>query len=185
MCPHSQNLSFFPISEMLDYFYCCSSTGVSIFPQPLPPAWPIPTSHSRSYSPLALSMCPLYMFLDDSSSFSHFIPSLVPSGYCQFVLYFNASGCILLAYWFCLLGSTYRWDHVVFVCHRLAYLLTICSLVPSMLLWKIGAPPFFLLHGIPSWKCTIVFWSTHLLWAHRLLPALAYCKLCCYAHWGA
>ena len=45
----------------------------------------------------------------------------LPSGYCQFVLYFNVSGYILLACLFCWLGSTYRWDHKVFVFHHLAY----------------------------------------------------------------
>ena len=45
-------------------------------------------------------------------------PSPLPSGYCHFVLYFNVSGCILLACW---LGSTYRWDHMVSVFHCLSY----------------------------------------------------------------
>ena len=39
----------------------------------------------------------------------------------QFVLYFHISGSILLACLFCCLGSTYRWDHMVFVFHQLAY----------------------------------------------------------------
>ena len=39
----------------------------------------------------------------------------------QFVLKFNVSGYILLAYWFCWLGPTYRWDHMVFVFYCLAY----------------------------------------------------------------
>ena len=34
--------------------------------------------------------------------------SLLPSGYCQFLLYFSVSGSILLACLFCWLGSTYR-----------------------------------------------------------------------------
>ena len=41
-------------------FYCCSSTVVSIFPPPQPS--PAPPS---ILPPLALSMCPLYMSLDD------------------------------------------------------------------------------------------------------------------------
>ena len=48
-------------------------------------------------------------------------PSLLPSGYCQFVLYFNVSHYILLPYFFCWLGSTYRWDHMIFFFHCLAY----------------------------------------------------------------
>ena len=53
-----------------------------------------------------------------------FIPllSLPPCpGSCQFVLYFNVSDYILLTCLFCSLGSTYRWDHIVFVFHHLAY----------------------------------------------------------------
>ena len=61
-----------------------------------------PTSHPQSYPLLALSMGPLYIFLDLTfSPFSLIIPSLLPSGYCQFVLYFNVSGSILLTCLFC------------------------------------------------------------------------------------
>ena len=44
--------------------FCCSSTVVYIFPPLLTPTAAIPTSHPRSYPSLALSMGPLYMFLD-------------------------------------------------------------------------------------------------------------------------
>ena len=47
--------------------------------------------------------------------------SPVLSGYCQSVLYFNVSGYILLACLFCWLGSTYMWDHMVFLFHHLAF----------------------------------------------------------------
>ena len=55
------------------------------------------------------------------SFFSQLSPLPLPSGYCQFVLNFNVSGYILLAYLFCWLGSTYTWDHMVFIFHHLAY----------------------------------------------------------------
>ena len=57
---------------------------------------PIPTSHPRSYPSLALSTCPLYVFLDDPFSFPPIFPLLLPSGYCQFVL---ISVCLVI---FCL-----------------------------------------------------------------------------------
>ena len=38
-------------------------------------------------------------------------PSLLPSGHCQFILYFHVSGSILFTCLFCWLGSTYQWDH--------------------------------------------------------------------------
>ena len=55
-----------------------------------------------------------------------------------------------------------------------------------MLLWRVGALSSFLLCSIPLCKCTVVFWSTHLLMgtAHTLLLTLGYCMLCCYEHWG-
>ena len=80
-----------------------------------------PTSHSRSYPCLALSMCPLYLFPDDPYPFSPVIHSHLPSAYCQCVLYFHVCGYILLACLFCWLGSTFGWDHMAFVFHRLAY----------------------------------------------------------------
>ena len=86
-----------------------------------PPCLPFSTSHPQSYSPLALSVGPSYMFLDDPSHSFPCYPSPCPSGYCQFALYFNVTGYILLACLFCWLGSTYRWDHMVFVFHHLAY----------------------------------------------------------------
>ena len=48
-------------------FNCCPSTVVSISLHHSYPTPAILTSHPWSYSPLALSMCPLYMFLDDPS----------------------------------------------------------------------------------------------------------------------
>ena len=68
-------------------FYCCSTTVVPIFHPPLSLTPTIPTSHTQSYPLLSLSMGPLYMFLDGPSPFFPVIPSQLPSGYCQFVLF--------------------------------------------------------------------------------------------------
>ena len=43
-----------------------------------------------------------------------------------------------------------------------------CSPVPPMLSQRVYAPSFSLLHRIPLYKCTIIFWST--------LPVLGYCN---------
>ena len=83
------------------------------FPPPLPPTPPIPTSHPWSY-PLWFCPCVLYTCSWKPFPFPPVIPSHLPSGYCQFVLNFSVSGYILLACLFCWLGSTYRWDHMVF-----------------------------------------------------------------------
>ena len=100
------------------------------------PWWPFP------YYPL-LSLSPLL------------------SGYWQFVLYFNVSGCILIAFLFHWLGSTYRWGHMVIHSPPGLFNLEKCFPVPSIQSQMKGAPSFFLLQSIPLCKCTTGFWSTH------------------------
>ena len=69
--------------------------------------------------PFGLSMGSLYMLLNNPSpSFPHYPLPLSPL-VTVFVLYFHVCGYILLAGMFCWLGSTYRWDHTVFVFHSL------------------------------------------------------------------
>ena len=64
-------LEMIPCQIYINFFYCCSSTVVSIFIPPRPPTPPIPASYPQT--PLALSMCPLYMYLDNPSPiFSHY-----------------------------------------------------------------------------------------------------------------
>ena len=69
------------------FFIVVQVQFVSIFPSPLSSALPVPTSHPQSYSSLALSMCPSYMFLDDLSPFPPIIPSPLSSGYCHSLLF--------------------------------------------------------------------------------------------------
>ena len=73
---------------------------------------------------------------------------------------------------------------MVFVFHHLAYFTQQNVPVPSILSLKLGVLSF----------CRMVFHCVNVLqffnpliqqWALRLLPALGYCKLCCYEHWGA
>ena len=47
------------------FLNCCSIAVVSMFPSPFSPASPTPPSHPQSYPALALSVGPLYMFLND------------------------------------------------------------------------------------------------------------------------
>ena len=59
---------------------------------------PIPASHPRNYS---LWFCPCVLYICSLMALpllSPIIPLSLLSGYCQFVLYFNVSGYILLAY---------------------------------------------------------------------------------------
>ena len=108
--------------HLLKIFYCCSIIVVPLIPPLLSSVLPPP--HSVSLPP---PHCPCPWVLYTCSLtwpfpiFPLLPPSPNPSGHCQFVLYFHVSGYILLACLFCWLGSTYRWDHMVFVFHHLAY----------------------------------------------------------------
>ena len=124
-----------------------------ILPTPPPTFNPPPTL-------LSLSMGLLSKFLDNCSPFFPVIA--LPSAYSQFVLYFHVSGSMLLTCLFCWLGSTYRWDHMVFVLHLLLISLSIILFSSIHAVVK-GRSSFFLLCSIPLCKYTTVFWSTHLL----------------------
>ena len=84
----------------------------SPFPSPPPPLHLLP---------LVLSMCPLYMLLDSPSPIFPIIPFPTPLWLLSVCSLLNVSGYILFACLFCWLGSTYRWDPMVFVFHCLAY----------------------------------------------------------------
>ena len=129
MCPlHALYLSLTGPGKAKGYFlctffYCCSNTVDSVF---LPS---VPQSQLSSLTPLipptlipphlVLSMCLLYMFHRSLAPFPPLIPTDLPCGCCQFLLYFTVSGYIWPASLFCSLGSPYRGDHIVFVFHRL------------------------------------------------------------------
>ena len=83
---------FFKSFLKLLFEYSCHHFPIATFSYP----HPFPLPHPQSYPPLALSVCPLYMFRDDPSPTFPIIPSCLPSGYCQFVLNFNVSDYILL-----------------------------------------------------------------------------------------
>ena len=101
------------------FFYCCSSTIVSIFTPPRPPpAPPIPASHPWTYP---LWLCPCVLYTCSLMTLPLLSLSSLFSGNCQFVLYFSVSGCILLACLFCWLGSMYRWDEGECICSFARY----------------------------------------------------------------
>ena len=92
------------------------------FPLLLSPTLGPPTPHSQSppFYP-----CPWVIYTCSLMRPFPFFPplslTLLPSGPCQSVPRFHASAFLLLVCLFCWLGSTYRWDHMVFVFHHLAY----------------------------------------------------------------
>ena len=88
----------FLISFIIFLFFYCLTTVISIF------TTPIPTPHPQT-SPLLL--CPCVFYTCSLMALPLLTPIIpLPSGYCQFVLYLNVSGCILLACLFCWLGMS-------------------------------------------------------------------------------
>ena len=113
------------INFFVFFFYCYSIPVVPVFPPLLSPALPCPPSSPTFNPPHHCCLCPWVLYTFSLTWPFHFFPLLssspLPYGYCQFVLYFHVSASILLACLFCWLGSTYGWDHMVFVFHLLAY----------------------------------------------------------------
>ena len=105
--------------QFSSFFYCCSVTIVPIS-LPITPSFPYPSppptfNHSP---PLSLFMGPLYMFLDDPSPY---FPCSPPSPLVTVILFLISMSLVLFWSLVCFVDSTYRWDHVVFVFHHLAY----------------------------------------------------------------
>ena len=67
-------ITYFKKNFFFAFFYCRSSTVVSIFLQPLPSVQPIPTSHHQSFLILALSLGRLYMLYKRLPLLSLIIP---------------------------------------------------------------------------------------------------------------
>ena len=85
-------------------FYCCSSTVVSIFSLPLSPTPPTLNPYPFWICPWVLYTCSLRI-LPLLSPITH---SYLPSSYYQFVLNFNVSGYILLAFFLLLIMFQFR-----------------------------------------------------------------------------
>ena len=85
------------------FYYCCLVTVVllshALTPPPAPRVNVPPITHAHESSIHVPRLAP-------SLFFPLLPPSLLPSGHCQFVLYFHVSGSILLICLFCWLGST-------------------------------------------------------------------------------
>ena len=103
----------------LNLFYCCSST---VFCHSLPPfstSPVLPTSLPISIPP-CYCPCVLYSCSCKPFTLSPYNPLPSPlwslSACSQFHCLWLYFACL-----FCWLGSCYRWDHMVFVFHRLAY----------------------------------------------------------------
>ena len=83
-------------------------------PVPFPPT----VNPTHCLCPWVLYLCSLAFSFP---CFPLLSTSSFPSDHCQLVLYFHFSGFIFLICLFCWLGSTYRWDHMLFMFPSLAY----------------------------------------------------------------
>ena len=103
-------------------FYCCLITVVPISPHNSPPPYPPPPPTFNPPSHVGFVHGSFIHVPWQPFPFFPPLPSFsLPSGLCQFVLHFSVFGFILLICLFCWLGSTYRWDHMVFIFHPVAY----------------------------------------------------------------
>ena len=100
-----------PIASRFHLFFkklfYCSITVLCMYSPPYLSPTPAKPSSLPCFHPL-LGFVHVYFIVVPENPFPLFpiIPSHLPSGYCQIVLNFNVSGYILLAFFFCWLGSS-------------------------------------------------------------------------------
>ena len=108
-----ENESFFLI------FYCYSITVVCLFSPSLHPTPSKPASLPHLHPPPWF--CPCVLYSSSCNPLSSLSPTHSPL---SIVRLFLTSMCLVifcLLFFFYLLCSSYRWDHMVFVPHRLVY----------------------------------------------------------------
>ena len=138
-------------------FYCCSITVVCIFP-PTPSK---PTSLPCFHPPPWFCPCVLY-----SSSWKPFSPLSLLLSPLAIVRLFLISMSLVI---FCLLFSFVDYvpvkGEIIWYLSFTAWLISLSIMLSSSIhaIARGRSSFFFLLRGILSCKCTIVFWSTHLL----------------------
>ena len=108
------------MGHLLFFFYCCLGSCIHFHHTTAPHTmhhWLPPLN----LTPLALSICPLYMFLDSPSPILFYCPS-------SHFSMVTVSLFVILICWLyfacsfvCWLGSTYRWDHMLCIFHCLAH----------------------------------------------------------------
>ena len=104
------------------FFYCCSTTVVPIFPPSLSPTPLTPTFHTQSNYPHCL--CPWVLYTCSLMTLFLLSPIILlpfPFWLLSVFSFLQFLWIYLFACLFCWLGSTYRWDNMVFVFHLLAY----------------------------------------------------------------
>ena len=158
--------SLFIIVFLFPFFKLMFTYSCLHFPPMTPPTPAIPTSHPWPYSPLALSMCPFYMLLDKPSSVISYYPSPLSSMVTVSLFFISMSlveFCLLVFFLLLLLIRFHLQVRSYGICPSPPglFYLGYYSPVPSMLLWRVGALSFFLLHSVPLCKWTSFFFFIH------------------------
>ena len=115
---------FIHLFLLLFKYSCLHFHHTTPFPHPLIPAFRPPT--------YLLWLCPCVLYTCFLMPFPYYPPlSLFPllSGYCQFVLYFNVSGCILLACLFC--DSVQHIGEIIWYLSFTAWLISLSIMLSS------------------------------------------------------
>ena len=95
-------------------------------------------------------------------------------------LVFDVCFCVVNMF---ILGSTYKWYHVIFVFDWLTSPSMIIS--RSIHVAENGIISSFLwLNSVPLYTCVNLLYPFLLWWTFRLLPCLGYCKQHCNNQWG-
>ena len=146
------------------HFFYCLITVVPIFP-PLPSLALLIPHLPHSVFPLPHCLYPWWLYTCSLTwPFPFFTPlssSLLPSGHCQFILYFNDSSSILLV---CFVDYVPLLGEIIWYLSFTTWVISLSIMLSSSIhaVAKCRSS-FFLLHSIPLCKCTIVFWYPHLL----------------------
>ena len=150
---------YFLFMVFLHLFYCCSSTVVNIFPQPLPlpSSPPTPTSHLQSYP---LWLCPWVLYACSLTMLPLLSPVYPPAPSLWLLLVCSLFQYLWL-YFACLFVLLIRFHLQVRsygICVFTTWLISLSIMLSSSIhaVMK-GRSSFFLLHSIPLCKCTTVF----------------------------
>ena len=111
---------FIYLLNFLNFFYYYSITVVCIFSPSLHPTPAKPTSFLHLHPPPWF--CPCVLYSSSDKPLSSLSPPHSPLAIVTLFLTSMSLVIFCLLFFFCWLCSSKRWDHMVFVPHRLAYL---------------------------------------------------------------
>ena len=149
--------NFSKLFFLLLFKYSCLHFPLTTTPSPA-----IPTSHPQSYPTLALSMV---LYTCSLTTLPPPPPLSLPNSPLVTVNLFLISMSLVIFCLLCFVDCIPLIGEITWYLSFTTWLfhLAWCSPDPSKLSQRVRAPSFILLNSIPLHKCTVVFWSTHLL----------------------